>query len=149
MGFEKEQTWQYLFSSLAVQLLVLAQSQDAFPGDTWWKLLKCRGHVKLVGNDGMETMVMELGLVEVVLRMVMCFIVKMIFAKVLVLTIPFVLVGEATGLDFVKDAFAVTFVSGIDLKEERSFEAVLAGDAVRDVVVSGSVPDTEQRERQS
>eukprot|EP00931_Biecheleriopsis_adriatica_P071240 TRINITY_DN45080_c0_g1_i1.p1 TRINITY_DN45080_c0_g1~~TRINITY_DN45080_c0_g1_i1.p1 ORF type:complete len:148 (+),score=27.78 TRINITY_DN45080_c0_g1_i1:3-446(+) len=105
----------YLPCALVVQLFILSQTEQGFPWTTWWMLIKARGKVNRT-NDSSHGEI-DAGLFEVGLRVFMSFLVNMIYSKMLILVMPSVLMGCPSGYDFVKDAFAVTFISTLDVRE--------------------------------
>eukprot|EP00929_Paragymnodinium_shiwhaense_P121080 TRINITY_DN9319_c0_g1_i2.p1 TRINITY_DN9319_c0_g1~~TRINITY_DN9319_c0_g1_i2.p1 ORF type:complete len:333 (+),score=34.96 TRINITY_DN9319_c0_g1_i2:95-1093(+) len=110
---------EYLGGALVIQLFVLVQSDQDFPWRTWILLWRSRGRVKQQQASGYQ--LLDVGLFEIVLRSIMSFLANMIYSKALVLTLPTVLMGSSSGIDFVKDAFAVTFISTLDSKESCNY----------------------------
>lgn len=130
-----EHKWAYFGPSVVVQLFVISQTDEAFDSSIWKTLWRCQGSVKIAGDEGHEAQSIEVGRVEVGARMIMAFLVKRIYAQMIVLTLPVVLLDANTGLDFVKDAFAVTFIASLCVKDGCTFE-VDNGDVERPSSVS-------------
>eukprot|EP00929_Paragymnodinium_shiwhaense_P048992 TRINITY_DN24732_c0_g2_i1.p1 TRINITY_DN24732_c0_g2~~TRINITY_DN24732_c0_g2_i1.p1 ORF type:complete len:325 (+),score=31.87 TRINITY_DN24732_c0_g2_i1:107-1081(+) len=111
----------YLFPSIVVQLYVLLHAKEDFPWKTWVQLWRCSGRVEQLGDRASGGKIIDVGQFEVLIRMIMSFLANMIYSKALVLTMPTALIATTSGIDFVRDAFAVTFISTIDSDSKEVF----------------------------
>lgn len=124
-NFKFQEDWRFFTASVIVQLFVLNASEDTFPLDVWKRLLKSHGAVRMVGSEGSQAEnIVKVSVSELLARFFMSLMVKQIYAKLMICTLPFVLTHEDSGLDFVKDAFAVTFVYTLDDADGPELEEV-------------------------
>lgn len=128
-------TWQCFSASFIIQLMILTNAAESYPIGVWRLLRESKGRIRLQTGEladqsqspsnSQKVADIKTGLVEVWIRMFMSFVVKMIYAKIIALTLPIVLSDAATSFDFLRDAVVVSFVTILDRRDVIKFEVVL------------------------